>query len=433
MVSDALPSVSHPGNKIDGVVFTFTDVTRLKDAHNYAESIITTIRESLVVLNPELKVVSANPAFYEPSRFRPRKQKVVSSMSLAIASGIFQVAASAGGYRRQNFPFEDFEVEHDFPAIGKKIMSLNARRIDNKEGNQIQLILLAIDDITERKQAEQDLHKLNQELEARVSERTAELQQANTALLQDIEERKRLENQLIQAQKMESLGTLAGGIAHDFNNILNIIQGYTSLLSKHAAKHEEIAGPVDVIQETVKRASAVVQQLLTLARKTESKFEPVDANALLKSLMTLLRETFAQTIEVTLDRSDMLPPVMADPNQMMQALLNLCLNARDAMPDGGKLTLKTSVVAGEKLKSYDEANAERYVCIEVADTGIGMDENVRQRIFEPFFTTKESGHGTGLGLAVVYGIAHRYEGFIQVESHPNDGATFRLYLPVALG
>jgi two-component system, cell cycle sensor histidine kinase and response regulator CckA len=312
-------------------------------------------------------------------------------------------------------------------------MSLNARRIDNKEGNQIQLILLAIDNITERKQAEQDVHNLNQELEARVSERTAELQQANTALLRDIEERKRLENQLIQAQKMESLGTLAGGIAHDFNNILNIIQGYTFLLSKHAAKHEEIAGPVDVIQETVKRASAVVQQLLTLARKTESKFEPVDANALLESLMTLLRQTFPQTIEVTLDRSDMLPPVMADPNQMMQALLNLCLNARDAMPDGGKLTLKTSVVAGENLKSYDEVNAERYVCIEVADTGIGMDENVRKRIFEPFFTTKESGHGTGLALAVVYGIAHRYGGFIQVESHPNDGATFRLYLPVALG
>ncbi len=176
-----------------------------------------------------------------------------------------------------------------------------------------------------------------------------------------------------------------------------------------------------------------MQQLLTLARKTESKFEPVDANALLESLMTLLRETFPQTIEVTLDRSDMLPPAMADPNQMMQALLNLCLNARDAMPDGGKLTLKTSVVAGERLKSDDEVNGERYVCIDVADTGIGMDENVQQRIFEPFFTTKETGHGTGLGLAVVYGIVHRHEGFIQVESHPNDGATFRLYLPVVLG
>jgi two-component system CheB/CheR fusion protein len=422
------------GNKIDGVVFTFTDVTRLKHAHNYAESIITTIRESLVVLNPELKVVSANPAFYRTFQVSPEETEGRIIYELGDRQwDIPKLRQVLEDIIAKNFPFEDFEVEHDFPAIGKKIMSLNARRIDNKEGNQIQLILLAIDNITERKQAEQDLHNLNQELEARVSERTAELQQANTALLRDIEERKRLENQLIQAQKMESLGTLAGGIAHDFNNILNIIQGYTSLLSKHAAKHEEIAEHVGVIQETVKRASAVVQQLLTLARKTESKFEPVDANALLESLMTLLRETFPQTIEVTLDRSDMLPPAMADPNQMMQALLNLCLNARDAMPDGGKLTLKTSVVAGERLKSDDEVNGERYVCIDVADTGIGMDENVQQRIFEPFFTTKETGHGTGLGLAVVYGIVHRHEGFIQVESHPNDGATFRLYLPVALG
>ena len=309
-------------------------------------------------------------------------------------------------------------------------MSLNASRIDNQE---TELILLAIDDITERKQAEQELHSLNQELETRVSERTAELQQANTALLRDLEERKRLENQLMQAQKMESLGTLTGGIAHDFNNMLNILQGYTFLLSKHAAKSEEIAEPVNVIQQTIKRASAVVQQLLTVARKTESKFEPVDINALLQSLTTLLRETFPQTIEVTLDGSDMLPAVMADPNQMMQALLNLCLNARDAMPDGGKLTLKTEAVDGESLRDLGEATAARYVCIEIADTGIGMDENVRQRIFEPFFTTKETGHGTGLGLSVVYGIVHRHEGFIQVESHPNGGATFRLYLPVALG
>ncbi len=125
-------------------------------------------------------------------------------------------------------------------------------------------------------------------------------------------------------------------------------------------------------------------------------------------------------------------PVTVDPNQITQVLLNLCLNARDAMPDGGKLTLKTEAVGRESLRDLGEATAARYVCIEVADTGIGMDENVRQRIFEPFFTTKETGHGTGLGLAVVYGIVHRHEGFIQVESHPNDGATFRLYLPVAL-
>ena len=271
-------------------------------------------------------------------------------------------------------------------------MSLKASRINNKEKNEIQLVLLTIDDITERK---------------------------------------RLENQLLQAQKMESLGTLAGGIAHDFNNILNIIQGYASLLGKHAAKHEEIAEPVDVINETVKRASAVVRQLLTLARKTETKFERIDVNTLCQSLAALLRETFPKTIEVTLDLRHELPPTTADANQIMHALLNLCLNARDAMPDGGKLTLKTGVVAGKNLQNHDEANADRYVGIEVVDDGRGIDENVRQRIFEPFFTTKDTGQGTGLGLAVVYGIVRRHEGFIQVESNPMEGATFRVYLPVA--
>jgi two-component system cell cycle sensor histidine kinase/response regulator CckA len=157
----------------------------------------------------------------------------------------------------------------------------------------------------------------------------------------------------------------------------------------------------------------------------------MDANTILQSLVTLLKETFPKTIEMTLDLNHELPPITADSNQIMQALLNLCLNARDAMPDGGKLTLKTDVVTGKKLQNHPEANAEQYVCIEVTDTGIGMEEGVQQRVFEPFFTTKQIGEGTGLGLAVVYGIVRRHEGFIQVESKPIEGATFRIYLPVA--
>jgi two-component system CheB/CheR fusion protein len=420
------------GNTIDGVVFSFTDVTRLKEVQNYAESIIRTMRESLIVLTPELKVVSANRAFYETFKVTPEETEGRLIYELGNRQwDIPRLREVLEDILARDSSFQNFEAEHDFPAIGKKMMSLNASRIANIEKNETQLILLAIDDITERKKAEQELHRLNEELETRVSERTGELQEANRALVRDMEERKRIEQQLLQAQKLESIGTLAGGIAHDFNNMLNVIQGYTSLLSRHAAESDEIAKPVEVIQETIKRASAVVQQLLTLARKTESKFEPTEANTLLQSLVTLLRETFPRAVEVTLDLSYELPPIMADPNQITQVLLNLCLNARDAMPDGGKLTLKTGAVDGASLRDPGEATAGRYVCIEVADTGMGMDEDVQRRIFEAFFTTKETGHGTGLGLAVAYGIVKNHNGLIRVESKPAKGATFRLYLPIA--
>jgi two-component system, chemotaxis family, CheB/CheR fusion protein len=418
-------------NKIDGVVFTFADVTGLKEAQNYAENIITTIRESLIILDPELKVISANRAFYETFEVSPEQTE--SRLIYELGNGQWNIPRLREVLENilvENSSFQDFEVEHDFPSIGKKVMSLNARMIEKKGRSGIQLVLLAIQDITERKGAELELQRLNRELETRVGDRTAELQQANVALVRDIEDRKRLENQLLQVQKLESLGTLAGGIAHDFNNILNIIQGYTGFLRKHTIDNEQLVEPINVIQETIERASAVVQQLLTMARKTESKVQRVNANALLKSLATVLRETLPKTIEVTLDLPRDLPFITADTNQMMQALLNLCINARDAMPDGGKLTLSTSVVPGSTLPDYEQATADQYVCIEVTDTGSGVDESIQHRIFEPFFTTKDSGQGTGLGLAVVYGIVRRHDGFIQVESKPMDGASFRIYLPL---
>lgn len=169
---------------------------------------------------------------------------------------------------------------------------------------------------------------------------------------------------------------------------------------------------------------------MTLAHKTEISLESIDINKLVEELRQLLKETFPKNIELTLELDRSLPLIMADPNQITQVLLNLSVNARDAMPDGGRLTVKTLVSDGEGLREGSEVTSDRYVCIEVTDTGKGMDENVRSRIFEPFFTTKAVGEGTGLGLAVVYGIVKNHNGFIQVESKPMFGTTFRLYFPV---
>jgi signal transduction histidine kinase/ActR/RegA family two-component response regulator len=274
-----------------------------------------------------------------------------------------------------------------------------------------------------------ELEKLNQELERRVGERTAELIMANDALRNEIDERAALEEQLRQAQKMESMGTLARGIAHDFNNILNIIQGYSSLISAQTGEGGDIAESLKVINEAIKRGAGVVQQLLTMARKTEANLEPTDLNAVMSSLVDLVKGTFPKNIAVKLDLAVGLPMVMADPNQINQALLNLCVNARDAMPNGGRLTLRTSF-ADAGLLDNGNASGEEAVAVEISDSGTGMDEKVRERIFEPFFTTKDAANGTGLGLSVVYGIIKNHRGRIDVTTAPGVGSTFRILLPI---
>src|SRR4029453_5170685 len=178
---------------------------------------------------------------------------------------------------------------------------------------------------------------LNAKLEARIAERTTEL-------VHEINEREKLQVQFLQAQKMESVGVLASGIAHDFNNILNIIQGYAALLSNSPADAAQTSESLKVINETIQRGSGIVQQLLTLARKTESRLEPTDANHLPESLINLLKKTFPKTIEPETKQAPELPAVLADPNQISQALLNLCVNARDATPSGGRLTLTTELI-----------------------------------------------------------------------------------------
>jgi two-component system cell cycle sensor histidine kinase/response regulator CckA len=243
--------------------------------------------------------------------------------------------------------------------------------------------------------------------------------------------RKRLEQQLVQAQKMEGLGTLAGGIAHDFNNILAIILGYTNKLESSHSKPNEFPGSIKIIKEAVERGAALVQQLLTSARQTEARFSSVDLNALVRELESMLEATFPKTISFDLQLAPDLPVITADKSQLHQVLLNLCVNARDAMPAGGTLTLVTSITPGTDLtEMFSGVTADSYACIRVRDTGIGMTRQVKSHIFEPFFTTKERSKGTGLGLSVVYGVVNNHRGFVQVESEPGAGTSFIIYLPV---
>jgi signal transduction histidine kinase/ActR/RegA family two-component response regulator len=253
-------------------------------------------------------------------------------------------------------------------------------------------------------------------------------------VLTDVTEQKLLGEQLRQAQKLESLGTLAGGIAHDFNNILGIILGHASILKPHQEEPKKLQESVDSITKAVQRGTNLVRQLLTFARKTDVLFESVNLNAVVEELVRMLRATFPKNIEFSLQLDPDLPLVTADANQLHQALLNLSVNARDVMPQGGTLSLSTSVVPGTHVNErFAEAIEEHYVRVGVGDTGSGMDEQTKKRIFEPFFTTKGIGRGTGLGLAVVYGVVNSHHGFVDFESEMGRGTTFHLYFPVAKG
>ena len=250
-------------------------------------------------------------------------------------------------------------------------------------------------------------------------------------LREDITDRKKLEHELRQAQKMESLGTLAGGIAHDFNNLLAIINGYAEFCQQGAQEPAIMQKGLREIHRAAQRASGLVRQILTFSRKAEVRFSPMDLNQLARDLVAMLAETFPRTITFQLTLQDQLPLLLADQNQLQQIVLNLCVNARDSMPSGGVITLATRSVPGSRLTHLGAFATQSYACLEVVDTGVGMSPEVRQRIFEPFYTTKHGNQGTGLGLAVVYGIVVAHRGFIDVETTPGCGSTFRVFLPLA--
>jgi two-component system cell cycle sensor histidine kinase/response regulator CckA len=247
----------------------------------------------------------------------------------------------------------------------------------------------------------------------------------------DVTDRLRLEDQLRHAQKMEGIGRLAGGIAHDFNNLLTVIAGYSGLLEEKLSDDDPRLDYARQISKASEQAASLTKQLLTFSRKQLIKPKPLDLNVLVSGMQQLVQRLVGEDVVVTTALAQSLGMVRADADQMSQILINLAANARDAMPGGGRLKIRTANLAGGEIPAAADAGtlSGPAVLLAVSDTGVGMSYETRQNIFEPFFTTKERGRGTGLGLSTVYGIVKQNGGYIDVQSEPGQGATFSIYLP----
>jgi signal transduction histidine kinase len=286
-------------------------------------------------------------------------------------------------------------------------------------------------DVTEQKQAEEALRKAHDELELRVEERTEELRKAYERLKEESTEREQAESQLRQAQKMEAVGTLAGGIAHDFNNVLAAMIGFSELAADDIPADSKAQRHLKRVHEAGLRARELVKQILAFSRKSEGERKRISLSPLVHETYGLLRSSLPTTIQMPLAITTGDDYVLADPTQLQQVIMNLATNAAHAMRDGGQLTIGVSSVTFPPGSLLPDPDMEpgTYVKLTVKDTGAGMTEEVRQRIFEPFFTTKEVGKGTGMGLAVVYGIVKSHGGAVTVESEVGRGSTFEVFLP----
>ncbi len=359
---------------------------------------------------------------------------------------------------------EDLTAPRDWPTVKENLRRRFSRETQSlnyefksvrKDGSEIDVevygsltdyagkpaVIGTLLDVTARRLAQEEIAKLNAGLEQRVGERTAELSAANEDLMQEISQRiqaekdkDKLREELQQAQKMEAVGRLAGGIAHDFNNILVSISGYAEFMLKSlpagAQGREDLA---EILLETEKGAS-LTRQLLTFSRKQPVQPKVLDLNAVAVDTQKMLKRLIGANMHLESKLEPGLDRIMADPGQISQVIMNLVLNARDAMPEGGRITLETrnTEIGQEYLKMRLVPKPGRYVLLSVSDTGTGMTPETLQHLFEPFYTTKEPGKGTGLGLPTLYGIVSQAHGGIDVESEPGRGATFRIYFPRTL-
>jgi signal transduction histidine kinase/ActR/RegA family two-component response regulator len=252
-------------------------------------------------------------------------------------------------------------------------------------------------------------------------------------LAQDVSQRSMLERQLRQAQKMEAIGQLAAGVAHDFNNILTVIQGHAGLMQHKLEPCSPQTKPLQQIVNAADRATTLIRQLLMFSRKQAMQFRHLDLSHTLRNAIKMLERLVGEHVQIDFHPQELLPAIHADSSMVEQIAMNLAVNARDAMPNGGKVSIRTALETIHRGPTAldPESRQGDFVCLTFRDTGTGMDTQVLSRIFEPFFTTKPVGKGTGLGLSTVFGIVRQHQGWLEVESKPNQGTTFRAYFPAS--
>jgi len=366
----------------------------LTQARDFAMSIVETVRQPLLVLDTQLRIRMANQAFCRTFQVSPSEAEGQVVYLLSGGSWDFPgLRNSIDSLLQDGTSFPDFEVERDLPTVGHRTLVLGGSRI-----HQLSMIVLAVDDITERKLAQDALH--------------------------------RSEEHVRQSQKMETVGRLAGGIAHDFNNLLTAIIGYSDLLQNTLAGNQPAIQQVLEIKTAGEKAAALTQQLLSFSRRQVLQPKVLDLNVIVGDFERMLRRLVGERIKVVVHCAPGLWQVRADPGEIGRAIMNLALNARDAMPKGGTLAIETANATLTEADAQGQDLAPgRYVTMAVRDTGIGMDAEMQAHIFELFFTTKETGKGTGLGLATVLGIVEQSGGAIRCRSELGHGTTFQIFLP----
>ncbi len=381
--------------RIIGVVVTFLDISRRKEGENFIKNILESVGEGFIVIGRDYKIMSANRAFCEYVK-RPLED--------IIGKHCYEVSH----YRKTRCyeTGEDCPVKHTF-ATGEPLSVVHTHYDKDGKPYYTEVKSYAMKD--ETGQCSSVIETIN-----------------------DISEKRKLESQLYHAQKMEAVGLLAGGVAHDFNNILTAITGYGNLVRMKIKKDDPLLHSMNQILSSVERGANLTRSLLAFSRKQAINPRPVNFNTIVENIYKLLKRLIGEDIELKQRLTSEDVTVMADIGQIEQILMNLATNARDAMHKGGCLTLETEVTEldDQYIKNRGFGTPGKYVLISFTDTGVGMDEDTKDKIFEPFFTTKEVGKGTGLGLAMIYGIVKQHRGYINVYSEPGLGTTFKLYFPL---